>query len=131
DAVHAAQGKLFEAGAQVSRLEAEIRHVVDSRNRVQARRGQLQQQIQEWSDQEAHCNEQLALSEEELLTASARIEESRVLAEDAAAALPEIESRVRAAGSSRDELRGVLARVEQNLALVAQAQRDADRQLSA
>ncbi|WP_397474389.1 chromosome segregation protein SMC [Pusillimonas sp.] len=131
DAVHAAQGKLFEAGAQVSRLEAEIRHVVDSRNRVQARRGQLQQQIQEWSDQEAHCNEQLAHSEGELQTAAARIEESRALAEEAAAALPDIETRVRAAGSSRDELRGVLARVEQNLALVAQAQRDADRQLSA
>ena len=130
DAVHAAQGRLFEAGAQVSRLEAEIRHVVDSRNRVQARRGQLQQQIQEWADQESHCTEQLAASEEELQAAVARIEECRVLAEDAAAALPEIEARVRAAGSSRDELRAVLARVEQNLALVAQAQRDADRQLS-
>ncbi|MEO6959525.1 MAG: AAA family ATPase, partial [Burkholderiaceae bacterium] len=31
DAVHTAQGLLFEASAQVSRLEAEIRHVVDSR----------------------------------------------------------------------------------------------------
>src|SRR5690606_17047365 len=47
-----------------------------------------------------------------------------------AEALPEIDARVRAAGSSRDELRSILARVEQNLALVAQAQRDADRQLS-
>lgn len=130
DAVHSAQGRLFEAGAQVSRLEAEIRHVVDSRNRVQARRGQLQQQIQEWADQESHCTEQLAHSEEELQAAVARIEECRALAEDAAAALPDIEARVRAAGSSRDELRAVLARVEQNLALVAQAQRDADRQLS-
>ncbi|PVY68711.1 condensin subunit Smc [Pusillimonas noertemannii] len=131
DAVHAAQGQLFEAGALVSRLEAEIRHVVDSRNRLQARRGQLQQQIQEWTDQERHCTEQLAQSEEELQAAAARIEETRLRAEEAAAALPEIDARVRAAGSSRDELRGVLARVEQNLALVAQAQRDADRQLGA
>ena len=38
DAVHSAQGQLYEANAQVSRLEAEIRHVVDSRNRLQARR---------------------------------------------------------------------------------------------
>ncbi|RIY39207.1 chromosome segregation protein SMC [Neopusillimonas maritima] len=130
DAVHAAQGQLFEAGAQVSRLEAEIRHVVDSRNRVQARRGQLQQQIQEWTDQKNHCIEQLAQSEDELQAALARIDETRGLAEEAAGALPDIDVRVRAAGSSRDELRGVLARVEQNLALVAQAQRDADRQLS-
>ncbi|HUH87654.1 MAG TPA: chromosome segregation protein SMC [Pusillimonas sp.] len=131
DAVHAVQGRLFEAGAQVSRLEAEIRHVVDSRNRVQSRRGQLQQQIQEWSDQETHCAEQLAQSEAELQAAIARIEECRAQAEEAAAALPDVESRVRAAGSSRDELRSVLARVEQNLALVAQAQRDADRQVGA
>lgn len=131
DAVHAAQGRLFEAGAQVSRLEAEIRHVVDSRNRVQARRGQLQQQIQEWSDQESHCSEQLAQSEVERQAAAERIEESRARAEEAAQALPDIDARVRAAGSSRDELRSVLARVEQNLALVAQAQRDADRQLGA
>ena len=131
DAVHAAQGRLFEAGAQVSRLEAEIRHVVDSRNRVQARRGQLQQQIQEWSEQETHCAEQLDQSQDELQTAAASIEESRIRAEEAAEALPDIEARVRAAGSSRDELRSVLARVEQNLALAAQAQRDADRQLGA
>lgn len=130
DAVHAAQGQLFEAGAQVSRLEAEIRHVVDSRNRVQARRSQLQQQIQEWTDQKNHCLEQLAQSEDELQAALARIDETRGLAEEAADALPDIDVRVRAAGSSRDELRSVLARVEQNLALVAQAQRDADRQLS-
>src|SRR5690606_3027060 len=131
DAVHVAQGQLFEAGALVSRLEAEIRHVVDSRNRLQARRGQLQQQIQEWADQERHCTEQLAQSEDERQAALARIEETRARAEEAAAALPAIDARVRAAGSSRDELRSVLARVEQNLALVAQAQRDADRQLGA
>lgn len=131
DAVHTAQGRLFEAGAQVSRLEAEIRHVVDSRNRVQARRGQLQQQIQEWSDQEVHCSEQLAHSEDELQAAAARIEECCAKVDEASQALPDIESRVRAAGSSRDELRTILARVEQNLALVAQAQRDADRQLAA
>src|SRR3546814_2069323 len=51
DAVHAAQGQLYEANAQVSRLEAEIRHVVDSRNRLQARREQLQQQIAERSEE--------------------------------------------------------------------------------
>ena len=131
DAVHAAQGLLFEAGAQVSRLEAEIRHVVDSRNRVQARRGQLQQQMQEWADQKAHCVEQLAQSQDDLAAAAARTEETRARAEQAETALPDIESKVRAASASRDEMRGALARIEQNLALAAQAQRDADRQIAA
>ena len=131
DAVHAAQGLLFEAGAQVSRLEAEIRHVVDSRNRVQSRRTQLQEQLQEWADQQTHCAEQIAQAEADLEAAAARTEESRASAEDAQAHLPDIENKVRLAAASRDEMRGVLARVEQELALVAQAQRDADRQVQA
>ena len=36
DGMHAAQGALYEANAEVSKLEAEIRYVVESRNRVQA-----------------------------------------------------------------------------------------------
>ncbi|MGB6105249.1 MAG: AAA family ATPase, partial [Pusillimonas sp.] len=131
DAVHAAQGLLFEAGAQVSRLEAEIRHVVDSRNRVQARREQLQQQMQEWADQQTHCTEQIAQAEADQESAAARTEELRGQADEAQGHLPDIESKVRSAALSRDEMRGVLARVEQELALVAQAQREADRQLQA
>ncbi|NYT85492.1 chromosome segregation protein SMC [Pollutimonas harenae] len=129
DAVHAAQGLLFEAGAQVSRLEAEIRHVVDARNRVQSRRGQLQQQMQEWADQQTHCTEQIAQSEADQEIAAARTEELRAQADEAQGLLPDIENKVRAAALSRDEMRGVLAKVEQELALVAQSQRDSDRQL--
>ena len=131
DAVHAAQGLLFEAGAQVSRLEAEIRHVVDARNRVQSRRGQLQQQMQEWADQQAHCTEQIAQAEEDQEVAAARTEELRAQVEEAQGRLPDIENKVRAAALSRDEMRGVLAKVEQELALVAQSQRESDRQLQA
>ncbi|RTZ42455.1 chromosome segregation protein SMC [Candidimonas sp. SYP-B2681] len=127
DAVHAAQGLLFEAGAQVSRLETEIRHVVDSRNRLQARRTQLQGQLQEWADQQAHCAEQIAQAESDLEASAARTEESRASVEDAQAHLPDIENKVRLAAGSRDEMRSVLARVEQELALVAQTQREADR----
>src|SRR5690606_11406251 len=131
DTVHAAQGLLFEAGAQVSRLEAEIRHVVDSRNRVQARRDQLQAQLQEWADQQSHCTEQIAQAEAELETSAGRTEEFRARAEEAQGHLPDIESRLRLAAVTRDQLRSVLARVQQDLALVAQTQRDADRQLQA
>lgn len=129
DAVHAAQGLLFEAGAQVSRLEAEIRHVVESRNRLQSRRQQLQTQLQEWDDQQAHCAEQARLTQDQLEDAAAQSSELRGQLDEAQAALPDIEHQVRTAASRRDQMRGVLARIEQDLALVAQAQRDADRQL--
>nr|WP_218940884.1 chromosome segregation protein SMC [Allopusillimonas soli] len=131
DAVHAAQGLLYEAGAQVSRLEAEIRHVVDARNRLQSRRSQLQEQMQEWADQQTHCTEQIGQSEADLEAAAARTEEARAAADDAQARLPDIETRVRDAAASRDEMRVGLARVEQELALAAQTQRDADRQIQA
>ncbi|MFT0547588.1 chromosome segregation protein SMC [Allopusillimonas ginsengisoli] len=131
DAVHAAQGLLFEAGAQVSRLEAEIRHVVDARNRLQTRRSQLQVQMQEWADQQTHCTEQIAQAQADLEEAAARTEEARARADQAQGSLPDIESRVRAAAASRDQMRIALAKVEQELALVGQAQRDADRQIQA
>lgn len=131
DAVHHAQGQLYEANARVSRLEAEIRHVVDSRNRLQARRDQLLAQIEEWNTQQEHCTEQIAAAEDDLASAAARSEEARAAAEDAHAGLPAIEARVREAAAGRDEMRVALARVEQNLALAAQTQRDADRQLQA
>ncbi len=129
DAVHASQGALYEANAKVSSLEAEIRHVVESRNRLQTRRAQLQDQISEWESQQEHCQAQILEGEEELMTSAARAEQARELAEAAQAGLPDIEARVRQASARREEMRMALAKVEQNLALVAQSQRDADRQL--
>jgi chromosome segregation protein len=131
DALHSAQGKLYEANAQVGTLEAEIRHVVDSRNRLQARRDQLNAQIAEWTAQREHCIEQIAVSEEDLAEGQAKTEEARAQAESAQADLPSVEARVREAASGRDEMRVALSKVEQNLALAAQTQRDADRQLQA
>ena len=129
DAVHAAQGLLYESNAKVSSLEAEIRHVVESRNRVQTRRAQLQVQMTEWDSQKEHCVLQIQEGEDELMTSAARAEQARELAQAAQEGLPDIETRVRQAAAQREEMRATLARVEQSLALVAQTQRDSDRQL--
>src|SRR3546814_17756100 len=96
--------------------------------REQARRNQRQVQLQEWSDQQVNCTEQIAQAESDLESTAARTEEGRAQVDDAQAKLPSIETQLRSAAASRDEMRSVLARVEQDLALVAQAQRDADRQ---
>jgi chromosome segregation protein len=131
DAVHRAQGAMYEVNAQVSRLEAEIRHVVDSRDRLLARREQLTQQISEWAIQSEHCIEQIVESEARLAEAAGLTCEARTCVEDALANVPAIEVRVRAAAGARDGMRSNVARVEQSLALAAQTQRDADRQLQA
>ena len=129
DAVHAAQGRLYEASSLVSRLEAEIKHVSESRHRLQARRQQLMQQQQEWRDQQAHAAGQLDALETDIEIAAANSEELLVQVDEAREGLPDMEQSLRQAAAERDELRVELARVEQALALAAQSQRDADRQI--
>jgi len=131
DRVHAAQGRLYEAGALVSRLETEIRHVVDSRTRVQTRRAQLQSQQLEWQEQGTHCADQIARTQEDIEIIKGQSEVLFEQLEQGNERLPDIDARVRAASASRDEMRTVLSRVEQSLALVAQTRRDADRQVEA
>src|SRR3546814_18435861 len=97
--------------------------------REQARRNQRQVQLQEWSDQQVHCTEQIAQAESDLESTAARTEEGRAQVDDAQAKLPSIETQLRYAAASRDAMRSVLARVAQDLALLAHAQRDADRPL--
>ncbi len=131
DAVHAAQGKLYESNTEISRLEAEIKYVVESRNRMQVQMQQLQEQVAHWAEQREGGAEALAQAEENLIESEARAEEGRGVADEAQAQLPEAENRLRDAAASLAAMRASLAQVEQQLALSAQAQRDADRQLQA
>ncbi len=128
DEVHQAQGRLYEAGAQVSRLEAEIRHVVESRHRLQARRTQLQSQVQEWSDQQTHSQGAIEDVQIQIDEALARAEELSIQAQSAQDGLPELDARLRALNLQREDRRRALSRTEQDLALAAQSQRDADHQ---
>jgi chromosome segregation protein len=49
DQVNQAQGLLYEASAEVGRLEAEIRFVVEGRQRVEQRLAQLKEQAAQWA----------------------------------------------------------------------------------
>ncbi|MFL6694853.1 MAG: chromosome segregation SMC family protein, partial [Ramlibacter sp.] len=49
DQVNQAQGQLYEASAEVGRLEAEIRFVVEGRQRVEQRLQQLKDQTAQWA----------------------------------------------------------------------------------
>ncbi|WP_066458952.1 chromosome segregation protein SMC [Castellaniella caeni] len=128
EAVHQAQGRVYEAGAEVSRLEAEIRHVVDSRQRVQQRRGQLQAQAQEWRDQQNHSQASIEEIEGQIDEAVAQAEALAEQAQSAQDALPAQEAHLRTLMAQRDEQRRLQSRTEQDLALAAQSQREADHQ---
>ncbi len=70
DALSAAQGELYGANADVSRLETEIRLVAEARQRLEAQLGQMQAQRDAGQQSEAKLRE-------ELRTWQARLEQSR------------------------------------------------------
>lgn len=129
DATQAAQGALYEANAEVSRLEAEIHYVVESRNRVQAQLAALSAQREQWQGRAAQAESELQAAEEERAIA----EEQSVRAQDEAAqhgdALPALEAQWRDAQAALSGQRGEIAQVEQTLKLEAAHQRNADQAL--
>src|SRR5690606_31829122 len=91
DQVNQAQGKLYEASAEVGRLEGEIRFVVEGRQRVEQRLIQLREQIGQWATRREDAEveiEQLAGqgvdAEEQAVMLAAQLEEHEVR-------LPELE----------------------------------------
>lgn len=129
DLVHKAQTNYYEANTQVSRLEAEIRHVVDARQRLNMRRAQLTSKIQEWQEQFEHCEEQIVHIEEELAIGVERLEDAKLQEEEYRGQLPDLEDKVKNASKQREQIRQVLSGIEQNLALLGQQQQDINRQL--
>ncbi|MDR2990360.1 MAG: chromosome segregation protein SMC, partial [Burkholderiaceae bacterium] len=129
DAVNQAQGKLYEASAEVGRLEAEIRYVVEGRQRVQARLAQLDEQAAQWSARKTEAEgeletlaEQDAQAEEAAVTLAAQLE-------DRQQALPESEDALRAAQSAAAQQRTQAAEVQQQIQVLAAEQRGIEEQL--
>ncbi|MEM5401794.1 chromosome segregation protein SMC [Paraburkholderia unamae] len=129
DAMQGAQGALYEANAEVSRLEAEIKFIVESRNRVQAQIAALTAQREQWQVQAQKAQDDIEDAEEQLAIA----EEKAALAEEDAAAkqeaLPALENRWRDAQAQLNDERAGIARTEQAIKLEAAHQRNADQLL--
>ena len=59
DQVNRAQGLLYEASAEVGRLEAEIRFVVEGRQRAEQRTLQLKEQLAQWAERKAEAEAEI------------------------------------------------------------------------
>ncbi len=128
DGVNQAQGRLYEASAEVGRLEAEIRFVVEGRQRAEARLGQLIEQIAQWATRRADAEteieqlaEQGAQAEDAAITLAAQLEDQQQ-------ALPELEDALRAAQGRAGEQRGAVAQVQQQIQVLAAEQRGIEEQ---
>ena len=128
DQVNQAQGRLYEASAEVGKLEAEIRFVVEGRQRVELRLKQLQEQIASWATRSQDAEAELEQLAEQLVGAE---EQSEVLAaqgEEQAGALPALEDALRAAQARANEQRASVGQVQQQIQVLAAEQRSLDEQ---
>ena len=128
DEVNQAQGKLYEASAEVGKLEAEIRFVVEGRQRAEQRLVQLKEQTAQWlaRSEEAQAElqalaEQAATAEDQSMTLAAQVE-------DQAMALPDLEEALRQAQQKASEQRGAVVQVQQQIQVLAAEQRNVEEQ---
>jgi chromosome segregation protein len=128
DQVNQAQGRLYEASAEVGKLEAEIRFVVEGRERAQERLAQLAAQRGEWAERGQQAGtelEQVAFQstegEERAAIFAAQVEEQQ-------GALPALEDGLRQAQAGADGQRGAVALVQQQIQVLAAEQRSIEEQ---
>ena len=128
DEVNQAQGKLYEASAEVGRLEAEIRFVVEGRQRAQQRLVQLQEQSTQWDERTVAAQQELdtlaeqgAQAEDQGMVLAAQVEEQ-------ALALPEFEEALRQAQLKSNEQRSSVTQVQQQIQVLAAEQRSIEEQ---
>lgn len=128
DEVNQAQGKLYEASAEVGKLEAEIRFVLEGRQRAEQRLLQLREQTTQWQQRSEQAQaeldnlaEQAALAEDQSMTLAAQVE-------DQAMALPDLEEALRQAQNKANEQRASVVQVQQQIQVLAAEQRSIEEQ---
>ena len=128
DHVNQAQGKLYEASAEVGRLEAEIRFVVDGRLRVEQRLTQLREQTAQWATRKEDSAVELESLSEQAVNAEEKAELLAAQSEDQIGQLPALEETLRSAQAKANEQRASVAQVQQQIQVLAADQRNIEEQ---
>ncbi|HZM46922.1 MAG TPA: chromosome segregation protein SMC [Burkholderiales bacterium] len=115
DEVHAAQGAFYEANADTSRLEQEIAHCRDSRQRLEREIAELNAQLARDREQRAAAETGLAGWGEELVRAAEQLAARDAALQVEAGKLPLAEEACRAARNHHDELQRAGAETAQAL----------------
>jgi chromosome segregation protein len=128
DTVNQAQGKLYEASAEVGRLEGEIRFVVEGRQRVEQRLVQLREQMGQWGRRREEAEAEI----ETLAGAGVDAEEQAILLaaqlEEHDARMPELEEAVQRAQDQANAQRTTVSQVQQQIQVLAADQRNIEEQ---
>jgi chromosome segregation protein len=126
DQVNQAQGRLYEAGAEVARLESEIRYVVEGRQRAQQRLTELAQQEGDWTQRQQQAQEQQL----ELTGSSEQTAEQAALlqaqSEEHGLQMPQLEEALRLAQADSAAQRESVVQVQQQIQVLAAEQRNTE-----
>lgn len=125
------QTQWIETNRQVSRLEADLRVMAESRARLGARVAELELEIQNWTVREEDAKarlEEISGSAEEQ---QAELEERIIALEEAELAVEPVELALQAARSAVDQKRAGVMQIQQALSQVSSQQESASRAESA
>jgi chromosome segregation protein len=128
DTVSQAQGRLYEAGAEVGRLEGEIRFVVEGRQRVEQRLVQLRAQFAQWSERREAAEAELEALAGQGVDAEEQAELLAAQLEEHDARLPGLKDARRRAQAEADAQRAAVAQVQQQIQVLAAEQRHIEEQ---
>jgi chromosome segregation protein len=128
DQVNQSQGALYEASAEVGRLEAEIRFVVEGRQRAQARLAQMKEQILQWTQQSEQAAIEISQLSDKLGEAEIQAAALSELIKQVHVTLPEQETALEVAQMHANEQRNAVAQVQQRIQVLAADQRNIEEQ---
>ena len=128
DEVNQAQGLLYEASTDVGRLEAEIRFVVEGRQRVEQRLHTLKEQIAQWATRREDAHDEMERLAELALHGEEQAELLAAQVEEQAQQLPEMEDSLAQAQTAANTQRGAVVQVQQQIQVLAAEQRSIEEQ---
>ena len=128
DQVNQAQGRLYEASTEVGRLEAEIRFVVEGRQRVEQRLITLKEQAAQWATRSDDAQAEIENLSELAMVGEEKTEMLAAQVEDQAQQLPDLEEAWRAAQKIANEQRASVGQVQQQIQVLAADQRSIEEQ---
>lgn len=128
DQVNQAQGRLYEASAEVGRLEGEIRFVVEGRQRVEQRLVQLGEQIAQWNTRREDAEAEIETLAGQGVNAEEQAELLAAQLEEHDARLPGLEEAQQRAQDEANAQRASVAQVQQQIQVLAADQRNIEDQ---
>ena len=128
DEVNQAQGALYEASTEVGRLEAEIRFVVDGRQRSAQRISSLGEQIRQWAQRREDAQVDTVQVTASLEGGENQVSALTVQLQALDAQLPVLEAVLQSAQAAAETQRSAVALVQQEIQVLAAEQRSMQEQ---